>query len=230
MTHIQMRIDGMSPSGEVWSTSLRYAGVSDLGQQFEDGTVNLGIFTTEILQDIADAAGQVIMDLGPSDALLQGMSSALGIETLRVNVISNDGDVTNAAEHNMSAAKMGVGAVQRPLQTSIVCTLNHGAVYGRSGRGRLFWPFVGANASMAGVFVDHSWRINFLTKMNALQAALGSAINDAALQSPPCQLVVYSPTLRKVRRVDNLSADNVPDTQRRRADRLPTTRHTIPRS
>lgn len=230
MTHIQMRIDGRSPSGEVWSTSLRYAGVTSLGQQFEDGTVNLGIFTTEILQDIADAAGQVIMGLGPSDALLQGMSEALGIETVRVNVISDVGDVTNAAEHNFATPKFGVGAVRRPLQTSIVCTLNHGAVYGRSGRGRLYWPYLGANAAMDGVFVDHTWRVNFLTKMNDLQAALGSAINDAALQSPACQLVVYSPTLRKVRRVDNISADNVPDTQRRRADRLPTTRHTIPRS
>lgn len=230
MTHIQMRIDGRSPSGEVWSTSLRYAGVTSLGQQFEDGSVNLGLFTTEILQDIADAAGQVIVDLPTNNALMQGMSEALAIETLRVNIISNSGDVTNAAEHNMATPKAGTGSVWRPLQTSIVCTLNHGAVYGRSGRGRLYWPFIGSGAGMTTVFVNDTYRANFLNAMNQLQADLGSAINDTVLQSPACQLVVYSPTLRKVRRVDNISADNVPDTQRRRADRLPTTRLTIPRS
>lgn len=230
MTHIQMRIDGRSPSGEVWSTSLRYAGVSDLGQSFEDGTVNLGIFTTEILQDIADAAGQVILDLPTNSPLLYGMSEALSIETLRVNVISDDGQVTNAAEHNFATPRKGGGTVRRPLQTSIVCTLNHGAVYGRSGRGRLYWPFLGEFAGMTGVFVMDTYRANFLAAINDLQADLGSAINDTVLQSPACQLVVYSPTLSKVRRVDNISADNVPDTQRRRADRLPATRLTIPRS
>lgn len=230
MTHIQFRLDGRSPSGEVWCTSLRYAGVSDLGQQFEDGMVNLGIFTTEILQDIADTGAQVIQDLAPTSALLYGMSDALYIDSLRVNVISNAGDITNAAEHNMATPKQGVSAGRRPLQTSIVCTLNHGAAYGRSGRGRLYWPYLGANASMQGVFVENTYRADFLAAINALQADLGSAINDTVLQSPACQLVVYSPTLRKVRRVDNISADNVPDTQRRRADRLPATRLTIPRS
>lgn len=230
MTHIQMRLDGRSPSGEVWCTSLRYAGVSDLGQEFEDGTVNLGIFTTEILQDIADAAGQVIVGLDNTSALLHGMSEALSIQTVRVNVISNTGEVTNAAEHNLATPRVGNSSVRRPLQTSIVCTLNHGAVYGRSGRGRIYWPFLGSLADMDGVFVSAQYRANFLVAVNKLQSDLGSAINNAALQVPACQLVVYSPTLRKVRRVDNISADNIPDTQRRRADRLPATRLTVPRS
>ena len=130
----------------------------------------------------------------------------------------------------MATPKVGLSVGERPLQTSIVCTLNHGAVYGRSGRGRLYWPYLGKSAFMTGVFVSNTYRANFLNAMNQLQADLGSAINDTVLQTPACQLVVYSPTLRKVRRVDNISADNVPDTQRRRADRLPATRLTIPRS
>lgn len=230
MTHVQIQLVGSSLNGESWSTSLRYASVlSELGGP-EAGMINTGSIPPVVLQNIADGAAEVIQGMTGPTALRQGMSGALSIVGVRASRITTDGTLDLAAEATFATPMVGIGSPNKPYQSSCVISLNVGAMYGRSGRGRVYWPMIGDAAQLSNGLITTEWRDSVLGSFNAFQASLGTIVNEEATQLPSATLVVFSPTRGEVRRVDKLSVDSVPDTQRRRADRLSGTRQTVPRN
>jgi hypothetical protein len=123
---------------------------------------------------------------------------------------------TAAAEHGHADLNIiGTGGQNHPNQCACVLTLKT-ATASRRGRGRMYIPangvVVGTGVMAAGI-VDAA--VNGTASYFTGRNALGGG-----------HIVVVSQTGNVVNNVTSVSADYVPDTQRRRVNKLTSTRHT----
>jgi hypothetical protein len=116
-----------------------------------------------------------------------------------------------------SMAIAGSSALQHPKQSCCVMTLRT-ALATRSGRGRMYLPATGA--PMAGTGLMTSATIDAVVDATG---AMFSAITDATIK-----VVVLSQKTGITTPVVAVDADYVPDTQRRRRNKLVSSRHTSP--
>lgn len=116
-----------------------------------------------------------------------------------------------------SMAIVGGSALQHPKQSCCVMTLRT-ALATRSGRGRMYLPATGA--PMAGTGLMTSATIDAVVDATG---AMFSAITDATIK-----VVVLSQKTGITTPVVAVDADYVPDTQRRRRNKLVSSRHTSP--
>lgn len=219
MTHNVVRLLGEAPDGEVWSCGFRVAGYT--------GGPAAGTADTAQMQVAADAIAGLNSGLVIPSGMLATLSTALAITAVRIEAIGAGGALTSAVESVKATPVVGTGTPQRPLQTAWCVTLNLGAVFGRSGRGRVFWPAVsGTPAVDATVRVLSAARTTFMTGFTTFVAGITSEM-AAATSSTPWHLVVYSRKLDGITKVTNISLGDVLDTQRRRRDSLKEARTTI---
>ena len=222
MAHNVIRILGASPDGEVWSVNPRFVLKGTTG-----GTA--AVLNQEVMETVCAAIaalnGGSILPTAPRQAL----SSALSVTGIRMEAISDEGLLINAAEHTLPAPVAGLTSPIRPLNVAWCVTLNHGAQYGRSGRGRLFWPAIGSMPALTGSLrVANTVRASFLTDLVGWLNAVATIIKDESQYEPTSvRQVVWSRTTGGTTEVQNLSLGDILDSQRRRRDALREQRTTL---
>ena len=223
MPHNVIRILGASPDGEVWSVNPRFVLHGVLGGQA--AVEDQGAMETICANIAALNDGYVLPTV-----LRQALSSSLSITGIRMEAISDEGLLAGAAEHTLATPVAGSTAPIRPLNVAWCVTLNHGAQYGRSGRGRLFWPALGSVPTLSTtVRVSASQRATFLTALTGwLEAVAGIINDDSGMATTSARQVVWSRVKGTITQVDNLSLGDILDSQRRRRDALREQRTTIP--
>ena len=217
--HISVKPIGVSPGGESWTFAMRYSNNPAGAHDLDAGQ----------LQAIADAVGATYSGQGIPPQFKSMMSSSLQVSGIRVEQVGPDGKIERAAEHSYGTPINGVDAPIRTVQTALCVSLNRGAQYGRSGRGRWYLPACGVYPTMtAGFRVQSNQMGDVLTMVNEWQQTWGNAINsETGVYS--FQLVVASPTKNMLTPVDNIGLGDVFDSQRRRRDRWQESRVTQPR-
>lgn len=223
MPHNVIRILGASPDGEVWSVNPRFVTKGVLGGH---GAVDDQGAMETICADIAALNAGFVLPTLPRQAL----SHALSITGIRMEAISDEGLLVSAAEHTLAAPAAGLTTPIRPLNVAWCVTLNHGAQYGRSGRGRLFWPALGSVPALGSTLrVTNANRTAFLSDLVGWLEAVAGIIRETAPDGAmSVRQVVWSRTTGSTREVDNLSLGDILDSQRRRRDALREQRTTIP--
>lgn len=204
VAHNVVRILGSLPGGEVWSVNPKYGpGPAGLKTSYEDllawanGIVGLNsalIFTAQ---------------------LRNLLSSAAAITAIRCEYRNSAGDLVQAAEAVPTSPIPGVGNASKPFQTSLVSSLLTGRP-GRSYRGRLFWPALGAAIGTTDLRIADVALQGYTAAISTFLeqvASIGEPENDAVLS-------VVSPTLSVVTPVTQISCGDVLDVQRRRRDSL----------
>jgi hypothetical protein len=108
----------------------------------------------------------------------------------------------------------GIGTARHPTQCSVVLT-ERTALATRSGRGRIYVPATGIVITDNGLMTAGP--------VNALVDGFASVLTE--LSTDPLTAVVVSQTLGVATPITSVDADLVPDTQRRRVNKLHSTRH-----
>ena len=217
--HLILRPIGQSPAGETWTFGLRYT--HDLA-----GSDQL---SNEQLQAIADAVAGTYSGQGLPPQMKSMLSSSLATAGIRVEQIGTNGRLEAAAEHLYSPVIAGVDPPSRPVQTALVFSLNRGAQFGRTGRGRIYVPACGVYPTMTNQFrVQSNQMGDLLSMVNQMQGDWGQAINgEVGLRS--YQLCVLSRMQEKLTAVENIALGDVFDSQRRRRDKWVEARIVQPR-
>lgn len=220
MAHIQVLYQGLSPQSEVWSWGLRFSDIPASPSEERVGAWPADL-TPADLQLMANNVASLNGGNALPNDLRNRMPANARVTTVRVNQIASNGTLTSAAESPVTNGA-GTSAIAFPLQTAAVVTLNIGAQYGRSGRGRTFLPYwvagSGFTLDATGMF-NESAVTSILTAYASNAGQVGVTISDFGDWGAGPTLCVFSPTRGRVRAVENLSMDRRPDQQRRRADR-----------
>lgn len=223
--HVSARIDGVSPGGEVWSTTLRFAkGEPGLSPHTSNGDVE-----ERPASDYA-AAAEALAELLPGSGIVpvylrQMMSTALSITSVHVYRHRTSGQIEVGADWPV-VPLAGSGQAVRPLQSACVLTLNSGSLYSKNQRGRLYWPAVGGTPPLnAQVQIDAAYRQGFVEAMWQLIGVVREPLNELANSGTNLVPVVFSPSLQKVTRLDSIACDNLLDRQARRQNRVPIQRY-----
>lgn len=119
-----------------------------------------------------------------------------------------------ASSHgHASLSVTGAGSAVLPYQCCVVMTLRTG-LPGRSYRGRMYWPATGTAISNTTGLLNTGLVNNCV---DALATFFGALTGGTA--------VVVSQTNTTMQEVTSVDADYVPDTQRRRVNKLTSSRH-----
>lgn len=205
MSYVKVSIQGTLVGGEKWSINPCF----DPSFEFGD-TVN---------QSNLDAATLAIANLNPGSQLLVYLSAQGSVTGARAEVRHSDTDaLIGISVQNRTSPLPGTGAATKPAQTAAVYSIRTNTP-GGSGRGRLYWPALGAA-------IDTTLRFNAgpqdsaLDDMKTYLLAMRSAL---ATNFPTIgfDLAVRSRTTRQTPHAVRIQCGNVPDVQRRRRDALP---------
>lgn len=223
--HVSARIDGVSPGGEVWSTTLRYA----KGEPGDSPHTSNGDVEERPAADYATAA-EALAELLPESGILpvylrQMMSTALSITSVHVYRHRTSGQIEVGADWPV-VPLIGSGQAIRPLQSACVLTLNAGSLYSKSQRGRLYWPAVGNTPPLnTQVQIDAGQRQAFVEAMWQLIGVVKEPLNQYVNSGTNLVPVLFSGKLQQVTRIDNVACDNLLDRQARRQNRVPIQRY-----
>lgn len=209
-----VRVLGKSPDGEVWSVNPRF------------GFHNGGAFAQTTpgalaLEQWAAAIGALNSGKILPSGLSGLLSSSLSIEGIRCEVQTLAGQMVQAAEFSLATPAQGTGSLTRPLSVAACFTLNRGAVFGRSGRGRLFFPACAGPSLTTSARVPEALRNTLTAELVGWLKAVRDAFPDAG--GPPSdnlRPLVWSKTRGTTRWVQNVAMGDVLDSQRRRRDAL----------
>lgn len=223
--HLSARIDGVSPGGEVWSTTVRYA----KGEPGASPHTTNGDVEERPASDYA-AAAEALATLLPQGSIVPAylrsmMSTALSITSVHVYRHATSGQVVVGADWPVTPLP-GTGMPTRALQSACVLTLNSGSLYSKSQRGRLYWPSVGNVPSLDSlVQINAAQRQNFVEAMWQLIGVIREPLNEIANSGTNLVPVVFSAKLQQVTRLDSIACDNLLDRQARRQNRVPIQRY-----
>lgn len=178
-----------------------------------------GEFPSAVDQVKLDAAGAAIAALNPGSALL-GLLSAQG--TLIGTRVEVRDDVTDQllgiTIQNRATPLPGSNPIRLPAQAAVVGSLRT-STPGGSGRGRVYWPALGATVDTSGR-LSSPLPSSVLTDLKVYMLAIRSAL-ATAFPLIGFDLAVRSRTTHTTPHVVRLQVGNVIDTQRRRRDTLP---------
>lgn len=202
--HNVVRIQGAMPGGEVWSVNPRF--IPNFGGP---------ITAYADLLAWANAIPALLAALPTATGIRQNLSSSATITVVRTEYIDVAGRLDQAAEVVLTTPVAGGGAATKPFQTAIVTTLETGRP-GRSYKGRLYWPALGAAIDAGTLRVATA-------NTAALAGQVAQLLADIATAAPGDEEVVpavVSQTSNVATAVQQVSVGNVLDTQRRRRDAL----------
>lgn len=207
MSYVRVGILGSTTGGEVWSVNP----VFDPTGEFPGGVDQVAL----------DSAAAAIAALNPPSILLAFMSTLMQVTGCRLEVRDDVSDaLIGISVANRTSPIAGSFACILPPQAAIVASLRTNTP-GASGRGRLYWPALGAalgNTGRVSATDTASAATGFKTYLGQMRTALATAFPtigfDTAVRSKTTKTTLY---------VVRLQVGNVIDTQRRRRDRFPET-------
>jgi hypothetical protein len=205
---------GAIGSVETWSTSISW-GVFGLAADTPDQGEADGLLA-------ALRASAAVTT--PPNALRTLMSTGVNLNAIRLERRAEDETVLNVAEGLLTTPTSGLGTATKTPQDSLVFSLRT-TTPGPKGRGRLYWPAVGATLS-ASYQLSAPTAATVATDAQTWLKAIGLAMNGywASVSSVrTAVLSVRSVTDHVCRDVNQLQIGSVLDTQRRRRDSLPET-------
>lgn len=207
-----VRINGTLPGGEVWSVNPRYIG-------------NFGpdISNYPDLLSWATAIGALNTGNVLPMTLRTLLSTAGAVTSVRVEYRDAGDRLQQAAEYVLPSPAAGVGNASKPFQTALVSSLLTGRP-GRSYRGRLYWPALGATISATDLRVSDTTAQSICTAVGQFLTAIG----NAAPAGTDMALAVVSQTLSTRSAVTGIQVGDVLDVQRRRRDSLQEGRFSAP--
>lgn len=203
MTHIRVIWRGTLPGGESWSTSAAY--------------IPVGVQVAPQPQALMNAAATAIANAGLPSFLNSYLSPAGTLTSVRLEQRTASGALLVVGEGARSTPANGSGSATKPFQTSLVVSLRT-AVPGRRGRGRMYWPALGASISattlrlaMGSIEAMAPLMVTFLKGTgDLLQATFGGVAHV---------LTVHSKANASEEEVIALEVGDVLDVQRRRRDK-----------
>ena len=146
---------------------------------------------------------------------------ATAISGLRVEYWDEAGKIAGAGEFVYTSPVLGTGSGGMPPQTAVVVTLNYGARFGRSGRGRYYMPLTASGVidSTLQLPVAATDSIATASKqwINAVQGVFNTIAGGGDSNWYPG---VLSRKLLTFRELGTIAVGSVVDTQRRRRDGL----------
>lgn len=212
MAYLKVLIRGTLPGSEVWSCGLAFV---------SDGLSNAPISQVD-MNDLATALAA--LDCG--NALKTMMSSGAAIISVRVEQRTSAGYLLAVGEGARATPLVGLGGASKPAQCAMVFSLRT-TVPGRSGRGRIYWPAIGASITPASLRIPMSAvedALNgFKTYINGMRGAINTALGAGV-----AVLAVRSERQLTEHWVSVLEAGDIIDTQRRRRDKLVENRVGVP--
>ena len=207
MSYIRVALRGSLPSGEVWSVNPAFNETTD-------------VVTWD--QGEGQAAANAIAALAVPAAFTTLRSTAAPGVSVRVERRSDAGVLLGAAEAGWTAGTTGGANAGMPPQTSIVLSLRSN-VPGSRGRGRLYWPALGASISTSTLRLTAPTTATVATAATTYLDGIASALKTAFHPSPSLidvDLCVVSPTTGTKTRIVRVEVGDILDVQRRRRDRM----------
>lgn len=208
MSYIRVLLRGAIGTAEVWSVGPAY-----------NETTNVTGWDQGQGQAAADAVAAVAVPA----PLMSIVGSATTGTTVRVERRSDAGILLGAAEANWAGFTGAKGITRCPPQTSIVLSLRSN-VPGSRGRGRLYWPALGANVVSATGRLEAPSASSLAGAARSYLDLIETALKEQLAGSPSLidyHLAVVSPTTGGRTDITRIQVGDVLDTQRRRRDRLP---------
>lgn len=215
MSFIRVSLRGTLPGGESWSVNPAY-----------NETTNLSTWSQTEGQAAATAIGAIVV---PSE-LRTLLSNAAVMETVRVERRSDTNELLGAAEATWTGGGAVATAPTKPFQSAVVLSLRSN-VPGASGRGRLYWPALGATLSTTTLRLSTPTPIAVATATKTYLDAIETALKEAFHPSPDLidfHLAVYSPTKKDKVDISRIEVGDILDTQRRRRDAAVETYASVP--
>jgi hypothetical protein len=205
MSYVRVSILGTFASEEVWSVNPVF-----------DPT---GEFGSTVDQTALDLAAKSIADLGVTPSLQSLMSTSATQVGARVEVRDDaTDDLIGISIQAATFPATGTGAIKMPPQSALVCSIRT-STPGASGRGRLYWPAMGASLATNGRISAPTPTVivqDFKTYLLQIRTELASAFPTIGFD-----LAVRSKTTHTTPHATRIQIGNVVDTQRRRRDNLP---------
>jgi hypothetical protein len=204
MSYVRVSLLGTLLTEEVWSVNLTY-----------DPT---GEFETSVDQTALDAAAFAIASRTIPTSLKVAMSQQVSFTGARVEVRADADDHLIAISTSIRAAAVpGTPVLTLPPQSAIVLSLRTNTP-GASGRGRIYWPALGASLSSTGrlaVPTTADFTGDMVTLLNGYKTDLTTAFPLIGFN-----LAVRSKTTKTTPHVVRVQTGNIIDVQRRRRDRI----------
>lgn len=213
MSYLRVQLRGTLPDGESWSV-----GVS---------VFSTALPSTPLSQLDMNTCAAAIGELVLTNALRSLMSTACVWTGVRIEQRTDSGALQTVGEAAKTTPVSGSGNASKPFQTSLVISLRT-AVPGRSGRGRIYWPALGASISSTSLRLTGPTPADILDGFNSLFNGIQSAV-DVMLGSGTAQIAVRSERLKTENRVNALEVGDILDVQRRRRDKAVETRTSLTR-
>lgn len=203
-TYNRAILSGGLPGGEVWSTSVAFADITGSASVGETDFTELSGWA----QTWVDA-----IELNTTWDVLDLLSSSATILNLRIEARDAAGTLLQAGEAITNI--IGEGSAACPFQTSVVSSLLTGRP-GRSYRGRMYWPAIGAIVDPTTLRLDDPSSGGVATGV-VQYLAQGETAYAGGLELKP---VVVGAAADAVTEVTSVSVGDILDTQRRRRDRV----------
>jgi hypothetical protein len=190
---------GTITGGQSWSVGFHFQNdaVAD--------SAALNAWLTSINAAVTTALNPII-DLWATDTDCFGLT-AYYVDTATDKVISG-------AEQNLTTPVTGSSSVRHPGQSCIVASLRT-PFLGAQFRGRLYWPLTGLGL-LGGLIVD----ITDCTTLAEATANLLNIINDSTLAGTSPSATTRGNSATDPTGISSVVVDQVPDTQRRRRDKI----------
>lgn len=211
MAYFKTIVRGTMGASEVWSTGISW-GIFGLSPDVPDNAAVDGILS----RLITDPS---VLTIPP--ALLQVMGTGAAVVGFRVEQRAEDESTLAVAEGLWPAPSAGTATSSKTPQDAVVISLRT-ATPGARGRGRLYWPALGA--ALNGSFqlstpTPAAIAAGAATWLNAIGAQINDYFTDIGA-AKSAVLVVRSVTSHTNADVNQLQVGSVLDTQRRRRDNL----------
>lgn len=213
MSYVRVSIGGTLLADEKWSVNP----VFDPTGEFPGG----------VDQTALEAAAAAIAGISPTAGQSQLMGTPTKLTTVRLEV-RNDADDTliGLAEHNLVTPWGGGTPLRLPPQSAVVVSLLTDTP-GGSGRGRMYWPALGATLDTTTARLSAPTTQVVADGFNAYLEDVRDAL-ATAFPTIGFDLAVRSKTTHTTPHVTRLRVGNIIDTQRRRRDSLREAYVTVP--
>lgn len=211
MSYLRVIALGSLGNSEVWSCGLSY-------RYFE-------LFGSSMTQTMLESLVQrLIANITTSTIgarFRTAMSGSASVVGWRVEQHEENESISAVAQNNYGTAIVGTGTATKTPQDSVVISLRTDTP-GATGRGRIYWPALGATLS-ASYKLTTPAPVDLIADAKALFKLIGDQINAelaANSYAVTVELAVRSPTNHVSRKVTRLQIGDVLDTQRRRRDKI----------
>lgn len=214
MSFIRVNLRGTLPGGEAWSVNPAF-----------NETTNVGTWDQSEGQAAADAISAIALPA----ALNQLCSKVAPRSRVRVERRTDANELLGAAEALWIGGTAATNTGQLPFQTSCVISLRSNTP-GGSGRGRLYWPALGAAVDGSTLRLSNPTTAAVATAAATYLDAIATALKNALAPAPSLvdyDLAVYSPTQQSKQRIVRVEVGDILDTQNRRRDRLVESRSVV---